>query len=612
MHIVKATILFLEPASAPGKPLLVHSDESDPDVVTLKWERPRTDGGSTLFGYHVEHRRTGSPQWVRSTPTLILYPEVVLSGLEPGWRYQFRVAAENAVGVSEYSELSEPLTVTLHRNAASAPQFQHELPDTTVIENEKVEFHVSLTGAPTPQISWFKDGFEVFSSRRTKIQNDPNSSTLIIHQTALTDEGEIKCTATNRIGHVATKAMLRIEAPPKIRLPRQYEDGLLIEADEVVRLKVGLAGRPSPLVVWSHNGEEIVDGVFYELTTTDKNSTLKIANSKRSDRGEYHLRAVNQLGVDSVSFLVTVTDRPSKPGKVSVTMSIGKSVTLSWSEPIDDGGCKIGNYVVEYFRLGWNVWLKAVTTRQLTATLSDLIEGSEYKFRVKAESPYGMSDPSDESDVMFVPDPKRGLTKPESPPKNNDATTKLKKSKPESKPIDRSGFDENPKTSTATKKADLDPPKQPNVRVPSPKLFDSDIIAREMSYGTSSGIQQKQGKLKRDLNVDDEQILRDMLYDRSEQTYNPRSKPTTTLNQVRPAPILKTRTGYNKNLEDQIQSHRIDIEKLNEQKKETLTAHRRTTDEVHTSNEFMLVLYEKDGKGESAGCIQNMFPISVL
>lgn len=38
-----------------------------------------------------------------------------------------------------------------------------------------------------------------------------------------TDEGEIKCTATNRYGHVVSRFQLRIDAPPKIRLPRQYE-----------------------------------------------------------------------------------------------------------------------------------------------------------------------------------------------------------------------------------------------------------------------------------------------------------------------------------------------------------------------------------------------------
>lgn len=59
-------------------------------------------------------------------------------------------------------------------------------------------------------------------------------------------------------------------------------------------------------------------------------------------------------------------------------------------------------------QIGWDVWLKATTCRQLTTTLGELIEGSEYRFRVKAENPYGVSDPSEESDVVFVPDLKRG------------------------------------------------------------------------------------------------------------------------------------------------------------------------------------------------------------
>uniref|UniRef100_A0A1B6DYW8 Fibronectin type-III domain-containing protein n=1 Tax=Clastoptera arizonana TaxID=38151 RepID=A0A1B6DYW8_9HEMI len=100
------------------------------------------------------------------------------------------------------------------------------------------------------------------------------------------------------------------------------------------------------------------------------------------------------------------------PGKAKVVMTLGRSITLSWTSPDDDGGCKIGNYIVEYYRIGWNMWLKAATCRQLTTTLGELIEGSEYKFRVKAENPYGVSDPSEESDVIFIPDPKRGLLEP--------------------------------------------------------------------------------------------------------------------------------------------------------------------------------------------------------
>lgn len=59
-------------------------------------------------------------------------------------------------------------------------------------------------------------------------------------------------------------------------------------------------------------------------------------------------------------------------------------------------------------QVGWDVWLKAKSCRQTTITLSELIEGSEYRFRVKAENPYGVSEPCEASDIIFIADPKRG------------------------------------------------------------------------------------------------------------------------------------------------------------------------------------------------------------
>lgn len=141
-------------------------------------------------------------------------------------------------------------------------------------------------------------------------------------------------------------------APPKIRLPRQYEDGLLFEQDETIRLKVSLAGRPLPTVSWYHDGELVVADEGHVLETSDTGEcALKITSAKRKDRGEYTVKAGNKLGEDVASFLVTVTDRPSAPGKAIIAMTLGRSVTLTWSEPEDDGGCKIGTYIVEYYRV---------------------------------------------------------------------------------------------------------------------------------------------------------------------------------------------------------------------------------------------------------------------
>ena len=43
------------------------------------------------------------------------------------------------------------------------------------------------------------------------------------------------------------------------------------------------------------------------------------------------------------------------PGRPDVTAAAGRSVTLCWTEPDDDGGCKIGNYIVEYYRVRWGL-----------------------------------------------------------------------------------------------------------------------------------------------------------------------------------------------------------------------------------------------------------------
>ncbi|KAH8395364.1 hypothetical protein KR222_010923 [Zaprionus bogoriensis] len=487
----------LQRPSPPGRPILtpLALSEQQPDVVSLRWDRPQLDGGSPITGYTVEQRRVGSPHWVRATPQPISRCEIQISGLEPGWRYEFRCFAENIVGRSDASELSDPLTVTLQRNAITVPRFAEELVEKVdAVEDERIEFRVRILGEPPPEVSWFKDGYEIFSSRRTKIVNENDVSVLIIHQVALTDEGEIKCSATNRAGHVVTKSRLQVQAPPKIRLPRTYEDGLIVEAEEVVRLKVGVAGQPSPAITWLHEGEVIVPGDRFEVTNTEKNSLLKIDNVQRADRGEYMVRAWNKLGEDIASFLVTVTARPNAPGAPKLNMSFGKSATLSWTAPLDDGGCKIGNYIVEYFRIGWNVWLKAATTRALSTTLHDLIEGSEYKFRVKAENPYGLSEPSQESELLFIPDPKRGITKPKSATRiageemDKDKLVTKTKEKDKSKPVPprRKALSPPRPHADAGTSTSASPKQSPRgTRKPTPQLVDSEQLRHEMSYGTS-------------------------------------------------------------------------------------------------------------------------------
>uniref|UniRef100_A0A8C1MWU8 Titin n=1 Tax=Cyprinus carpio TaxID=7962 RepID=A0A8C1MWU8_CYPCA len=92
-----------EPPGHPGKP--VASDISE-DALTLGWTMPLFDGGSPISGYIIERRHKGG-KWIRSP---ISERRMKVTNLIPNHEYQFRVKAENQVGLGEPSKPSRPIT----------------------------------------------------------------------------------------------------------------------------------------------------------------------------------------------------------------------------------------------------------------------------------------------------------------------------------------------------------------------------------------------------------------------------------------------------------------------------------------------------------------------
>ena len=83
------------------------------------------------------------------------------------------------------------------------------------------------------------------------------------------------------------------------------------------------------------------------------------------------------------------------------------SAVLTWLAPSDDGGAPVTGYWIER-RLTSSVrWVfankDAVT--DMTYTVKDLVEGSEYEFRVMAENKAGRGPPSAVSQSVLAKDP---------------------------------------------------------------------------------------------------------------------------------------------------------------------------------------------------------------
>lgn len=89
-----------EPAK-PGKPVI---DDYDNVSVTLKWDRPESDGGRPITHYLIEMKDKFSPDWTQVAKTDSPVCEGKVEGLKEKMVYQFRVRAVNKAGPSAPSE----------------------------------------------------------------------------------------------------------------------------------------------------------------------------------------------------------------------------------------------------------------------------------------------------------------------------------------------------------------------------------------------------------------------------------------------------------------------------------------------------------------------------
>lgn len=135
-----------------------------------------------------------------------------------------------------------------------------------------------------------------------------------------------------------------------------------------------------------------------------KDNTYQLYNLSSGKEYEFRVRAKNIAGVSKPSppsnkfkpkgkFSV-----PSPPGKPTV-VKIGKNyVDLKWDRPTSDGGSRITGYIIEnrVFVEGGSIWVKCndYNVQDTEFTVTNLIEGNDYEFRIIATNAAGKSDPS--------------------------------------------------------------------------------------------------------------------------------------------------------------------------------------------------------------------------
>uniref|UniRef100_A0A8C6IXU2 Myosin light chain kinase, smooth muscle n=1 Tax=Melopsittacus undulatus TaxID=13146 RepID=A0A8C6IXU2_MELUD len=328
----------------------------------------------------------------------------------------------------------------------TAPSFTEKLQDAQVVDGEKLVLQCRISSDPPAAVTWTVDSKTIKSSKSIVISQEGTLCSLTIEKVMPEDGGEYKCIAENAAGKAecackvlvedasSTKTSKPIEKKtkkPKTTLPpvlpteskdlwvfclficffpsaappqiTQFPEDRKVRAGESVELFAKVAGTAPITCTWMKFRKQIEENEYIKIENAENTSKLTISSTKQEHCGCYTLVAENKLGSRQAQVNLTVVDKPDPPAGTPCASDIrSSSLTLSWYGSSYDGGSAVQSYTVEIWNSVDNKWTDLTTCRSTSFNVQDLQADREYKFRVRAANVYGISEPSQESELVKV------------------------------------------------------------------------------------------------------------------------------------------------------------------------------------------------------------------
>uniref|UniRef100_A0A146WVV6 Myosin-binding protein H n=1 Tax=Fundulus heteroclitus TaxID=8078 RepID=A0A146WVV6_FUNHE len=179
---------------------------------------------------------------------------------------------------------------------------------------------------------------------------------------------------------------------PKVRLPRFLRQRYVAQVGEKINLTIPFTGKPKPVVSWTKNGGPL-DPKRVNIRSTDKDSILFIRAAERDDSGVYEMSVKVEDFEDKAPVTLQIVELPGPPAGVKIVDTWGFNVALEWTPPKDNGNTEITGYTIQKADKKTGDWFSVLEHyHRLNATISDLIMGNTYKFRVFSENKCGISE----------------------------------------------------------------------------------------------------------------------------------------------------------------------------------------------------------------------------
>ncbi|XP_068097301.1 myosin-binding protein C, fast-type-like isoform X3 [Hyperolius riggenbachi] len=386
--------IYVKVVDIPDPPQNIQITGVGEDWADCTWDPPKYDGGQPITGYLIERKKKGSQRWMKMN--FDLYPDTKYqsTNMIEGVLYEMRVFAVNAIGISKEANTTNPF-MPIAPTSEPLQLKVDDVTDTTCTLKWRPPDRIGAGGIDGYLVEWCKEGTDEWVPANKALvercgymaKGLPTGEKLFFRVTAVNIAGKSEPAV---LAHPVT--IREIVQSPKIRLPRQLRTTYIKKVGEQVNLVIPFQGKPRPKVTWTKDGEPL-DPKQVSIRTSEVDTILFIRSSERPHSGKYELSVQIENMQDSATINIRIVDKPGPAHMVMVKEVWGFNALLEWQPPKDNGNSEITGYTIQKADKKTMEWFTVYEhNRQPRCTVSDLIMGNEYYFRVYSENIVGLSE----------------------------------------------------------------------------------------------------------------------------------------------------------------------------------------------------------------------------
>nr|XP_020858683.1 immunoglobulin-like and fibronectin type III domain-containing protein 1 isoform X1 [Phascolarctos cinereus] len=355
--------------------------------------------------------------WFKDGVKLTAQDGVIFEQDGPNYKLQIPQVQEAHAGKYMFvaGDHTSEATLTVREPPTIAQDMLEKLKEPLVVKAGKtVALKIPFSGESPVQASWRKDGAEVEGgSRGAQLEQGDNFTRLCLSSASRKDSGQYSVRLRNAGGSVEAQLTLEvIDKPqhPQGPLKVQYCRGAGINLSWQPPRDDG--GRA--VLTYTVERQQAGRTTWLKLGETPGNvTTFSDARVEEGKKYSFRVRAVTSEGsgeaLVSEELLVASEARPRPPPAPTITSATSQGITLTWTAPKGPGSAHLLGYLIEKRKKGSNTWTavndQPVSERKWTVT--NLLQGCQYEFRVTAVGASGPGEPGPPSDAVFARDPMR-------------------------------------------------------------------------------------------------------------------------------------------------------------------------------------------------------------